>query len=80
MKMIWEPSRYSMTFVVVQSLSHASLSATQWTEAHLALLLMGLSRQEYWSRLTFPSPEDLPNPRTEPTTRVSCIVFTYNYP
>ena len=69
-----------MTFVVVQSLSHAGLSATRWTEAHLALLLMGLSRQEYWSMLTFPSPEDLPNPGTEPMTRVSCIVFTYNYP
>ena len=55
-----------MTFVVVQSLSHAGLSATRWTEAHLALLLMGLSRQEYWSVLTFPSPEDLPNPGIEP--------------
>ena len=24
------------------------------------------SRQEYWSRLPFPSPEDLPNPEIEP--------------
>ena len=27
---------------------------------------MGFSRQEYWSGLPFPSPEDLPNPGTEP--------------
>ena len=33
-------------------------------------LSMGLSKQEYWSRLPFPSPGDLPNPRIEP--RVLC--------
>ena len=27
---------------------------------------MEFSRQEYWSGLPFPSPEDLPNPRIEP--------------
>ena len=27
---------------------------------------MGFPRQAYWSGLPFPSPEDLPNPRTEP--------------
>jgi len=27
---------------------------------------MGFSRQEYWSGLPFPSPEDLPNPGIEP--------------
>ena len=27
---------------------------------------MGFSRQEYWSGLPFPSPEDLPDPGTEP--------------
>ena len=27
---------------------------------------MGFSRQEYWSRLRFPSPGDLPNPGIEP--------------
>jgi len=25
---------------------------------------MGFSRQEYWNRLPFPSPGDLPNPET----------------
>ena len=27
---------------------------------------MGFSRQEYWSRLPFPSPGDLPSPGIEP--------------
>ena len=27
---------------------------------------MGFPRQEYWSRLPFPSPGELPNPGTEP--------------
>ena len=27
---------------------------------------MGLSRQEYWNGLPFPSPGDLPNPPMEP--------------
>ena len=27
---------------------------------------MGFLRQEYWSRLPFPSPGDLPNPEMEP--------------
>ena len=29
---------------------------------------MGLSRQEYWSGLLFPSAEDLPNPGIKPTS------------
>ena len=29
---------------------------------------MGFSRQEYWSRLPFPSPWDLPDPGIEPTS------------
>ena len=38
------------------------LSETPWTVAHQATLSMGFSRQEYWSELPFPSPEDLPDP------------------
>ena len=37
-----------------------------WTVAHQAPPSMGFSRQEYWSGLPFPSPEDLPNPGIEP--------------
>ena len=31
-----------------------------------SLLSMGFSKQEYWSELPFPSPEDLPDPGIEP--------------
>ena len=37
-----------------------------WAVAHQAPLSMGFSRQEYWSGLPFPSPEDLPDPGIEP--------------
>ena len=39
---------------------------TPWTVAHQAPLSKGLSRQEYWSGLPFPSPGDLPNPGIKP--------------
>ena len=45
--------------------SHVRLSATLWTVALQARLSMGFSRQEYWSELPFPSPEDLPHPGIE---------------
>ena len=38
------------------------LFATPGTAAHEAPLSMGFSRQEFWSELPFPSPEDLPDP------------------
>ena len=38
---------------------------TPWTVAHQAPLSMGFSRQEYWSGLPFPPPEDLPHPGIE---------------
>ena len=42
-------------------LSHVWLCATLWTVAHQAPLSMGFYRQEYWSGLPFPPPEDLPD-------------------
>ena len=39
----------------VKLLSPVRLSATPWTIAHQAPPSMGFSRQEYWSRLPFPS-------------------------
>ena len=39
---------------------------TPWTVAQQAPLSIGLSRQEYWSRLLFPSPGDLPEPGIKP--------------
>ena len=40
--------------------------ATPWTVACQAVLSMEFSRQEYWNRLPFPSPGDLPNPGIKP--------------
>ena len=51
--------------VKVKSLSHVWL-CIPWTVAYQAAPSMGFSRQEYWSRLPFPSPGDLPNPGIEP--------------
>ena len=39
---------------------------TLWSVACQVPLSMGLSRQEYWSELPFPSQENLPKPETEP--------------
>ena len=39
---------------------------TPWTVAYQAPQCMEFSRKEYWSRLPFPSPGDLPNPGIEP--------------
>ena len=49
--------------VKVKSLSR--VFATPWTVAYQAPPSMGFSRQEYWSRVPFPSPGDLPNPGME---------------
>ena len=37
-----------------------------WTIVHQVPLSMGFSRQESWSGLPFPSPEDLPDSEIEP--------------
>ena len=39
-----------------KSLSHVWLLATPWTAAYQAPPSMGLSRQEYWSGVSLPSP------------------------
>ena len=62
--------------------SHVQLFETPWTVAYQAPLSMRFSREEYWSRLPFPSPGDLPNPGIESTTLLSPAltggVFTTN--
>ena len=42
------------------------LFATPWTAARQAPLSMGFSRQEYWSGVPLPSPENLPDWGIEP--------------
>ena len=57
---------YIIWMYLCVSYSVVSDSATQWTVAHQAPLSMGWPRQEHWSGLPFPSPEDLPDPGIEP--------------
>ena len=45
--------------------SCVQLFVTLWSLAYQAPLSMGFSRQEYWSGLPCPPPEDLPDPGTE---------------
>ena len=49
-------------------LSHVQLFLTPWTMACQAPLSMEFSRQEYWSRLPFLPPEDLPNLGIKPAS------------
>ena len=44
-----------------------------WSVIHQAPLSMGFPSQEYWSRLPFPSPGNLPDPVIEPAS----IVFLH---
>ena len=46
-------------------------SVTSQAVAHQAPLSMEFSRQERWSGLPFPSPEDLPDPGIEPGSPAS---------
>ena len=57
-----------MCMCLLSRFSHVQLFAILWTVAHQALLSMGFSRQEYWSGLLFPSPENLPGSGIEPTS------------
>ena len=56
----------------VHSVSCVQLFVDPGTVAHEALLSMPLSRQEYWSGLPFPSAGDLPDPRTDQVSCISC--------
>ena len=57
-------------FVVVVIVAQSFLTLTPWTVVCQAPLSMGFPRQEYWSRLPFPSPGDLPNPGIVPMSPV----------
>ena len=47
--------------------SCVQLFAIPWTIVPWAPLSMGFPKQEYWNRLPFPSPGDLPSPGIKPT-------------
>ena len=63
-------TEYAIISLCVHVLSCVQLFAILWTIAHQAPLSMEFSRQEYWSRLPFPSPGDLPDPGIEHTSLV----------
>ena len=48
--------------------SRVWLFTALWSVAYKAPLSLEFSRQEYWSRLQLPTPEDLPNPGIEPAS------------
>ena len=50
------------------NLLQSHLTLRLWTVACQAPLSMAFSRQEYWSGLPCPPPENLPNPGIEPTS------------
>ena len=68
--------------LVLSQFSCVRLLVTPWTAAHQAPLSMGFSRKEYWSGLSFPYPEDLPNLGINPTCLMSPVLegefFTNN--
>ena len=59
---------YSPCACVLSCFSCVWLFATLWTIAFQTSLSMGFSRQGYGNVLPCPSPGDLPNPGTEPTS------------
>ena len=59
-----------MSILPSKDCSSAALFETPWTVAPQASLSIGFSRQEYWSGLSFPSPEGYC--QTWNRTHVSC--------
>ena len=56
---------HAANVMYAKSLQSCLRSATRWSVAGQTPLSMEFSRQEYWSGLPFPSPEDLPHPGIE---------------
>ena len=60
--------------VCVCVLSHVQLFATPWTIAHQVPLSKEFSRQEYWSRLSYPTSGGLLNPGIKYESHVSLVL------
>ena len=58
--------------IVLCCFSRVHLFSTPWTVALQAPLSMGFFRQEYWSGLPSPPPEDFPHPGIKTTSYNSC--------
>ena len=67
--------------VKVKSLSHVRPLATPWTAAHQAPPSMGFSRQEYWSGVPLPSPNNSaldPNSQRNQVVAIGTITQNMN--
>ena len=69
--LLFSCSVYVLGCVCTKSLQLCLALCKPWTVAHQAPPSMGFSRQEYWSGVPFPSPEDLPHPGIEPESLMS---------
>ena len=68
----------SHVLLLLSCFSRVWLFEAPWTIAPQAPLSMEFSRQEYWSGLPFPSPEDLPIPGVElgsPALQADSLLF-----
>ena len=65
-----------MKYSTVCVLNPFQLLATLWTITCQAPLSLGFSRQEYWSGLPFPLPEDLPDTGIELKSCTACRFST----
>ena len=74
--------RRQLLLLLLSCFSRVRLCATPETAAHQAPPSLRFSRQEHWSGLSFPYPEDLPNPGINPTCLMSPVLgdefFTSN--
>ena len=64
-----------MCACVLSHFSHVQLIATLKTVTCQAPLSMRFSRQEYWSRLPCPPPQDLPNPGIKPWSSALPVIL-----
>ena len=81
-----------LLLLLLSQISHVQIFATLWIVAHQAPLSLGFSRQQYWNRLPWPPPGDLPNPGIEswslmsPALQVDSLLLShhgsphYSYP
>ena len=69
-KQVW----YTYACMHNQPLSHVQLFGTPWTIACQDPLSMGLSWQEYWSGMPFPTPGNPPDPGIKPTSPVAPVL------
>ena len=68
---LWDYERILSAVFSAQSLTRVWLFETPWSGAHQALLSMEFSRLEYWNRLPFTTPGDLPDPGIKLVSLVS---------